>query len=48
MFAFSNYPFNLKDYDSSKKLVTGKMKYKTGVVAIDRWTEAKTLLLISR
>ena len=41
MFDFSNYLTKSKYYDSSNKLVTGKMKDETGDVAIEEFVGLK-------
>ena len=41
MFDFGNYSAKAKYYDSSNKLVVGKMKNETGGVAIDEFVGLK-------
>ena len=41
MFDFRNYSTKSKYYDDSNKLVIGKMKYKTGGVAIEEFLRLK-------
>ena len=41
MFDFSNYSTKSKYYDDSNKLVIGKMKDKTGGVAIEEFLRLK-------